>query len=430
MLGGPGHGFPATSRRQWPSRFYAASMGGPCSLGGPAFPRPLQDLLPRALQWLVPLLLPPQRLPFVLRLCALPLHSPNQQSIEVPRLVRCPPLASRTQWFLSATDRLHSTGSPLHFKAPDSQGCPYSPASPMRWIPTGCEPLVCEFHTGPLPPCEECVPGILICKAHLRACGAQSAGICPLCSRILCKSHVHCFCNASFEEKDKRNRLPAESPSASSLSSLSLSFSNLSFAAVGSGPLVTDAASHSSLALPSLSPLSPCFFPLGLASRTLSSEKGCAASVCSVSPSISAASSCSLSVSSGCSVLSSVYDVFSASFSSSSASGVDLGSCLGGQKNLCDACACADTPPNCLGVGSDSLSDLCDSCAAPPGTRHAAGVGRSLSDLCTPPGTRHAAGVGSKLIAVSSSPLCSRAPSTCCSSTFGVVRGASLLPPT
>ena len=147
-------------------------------------------------------------------------------------------------------------------KAPCSSGCPYS-SSPVRWVPEDCRALVCEFHVGPLPLCDECIPGVLVCQVHFVSCGNQSEVICSFCKRALCRKHVGCFCKESDDEKVNRNR----GSCSSTASAASLSCSG------GSGSSLSS----------SLSPLSSSFSPsLGLASGTLPFTERCASSLSSV----------------------------------------------------------------------------------------------------------------------------------------------------
>jgi hypothetical protein len=77
--------------------------------------------------------------------------------------------------------------------------------------------MTCEFHVGELHKCSECVPGLLVCQAHLVACKGLSAGICPQCQRVLCVKHLDCFCSESKlwreEEKVRRNSKTSAPPS-------------------------------------------------------------------------------------------------------------------------------------------------------------------------------------------------------------------------
>jgi hypothetical protein len=66
--------------------------------------------------------------------------------------------------------------------------------SPQCWSPEPYVPLTCEFHVGELPKCSECVSGLLVCQVHLVTCKGRSAGICPQCQRVLCTTHLDCFC--------------------------------------------------------------------------------------------------------------------------------------------------------------------------------------------------------------------------------------------
>ena len=81
--------------------------------------------------------------------------------------------------------------------------------------------MTCEFHVGELHKCSECVPGLLVCQAHLVACKGLSAGICPQCQRVLCAKHLECFCSESKlwreEEKVRRNSRTSAPPSVSPL---------------------------------------------------------------------------------------------------------------------------------------------------------------------------------------------------------------------
>ena len=89
--------------------------------------------------------------------------------------------------------------------------------SPKCWSPEPFVPMTCEFHVGELHKCSECVPGLLVCQAHLVACKGLSAGICPQCQRVLCAKHLECFCSESKlwreEEKVRRNPKTSAPPS-------------------------------------------------------------------------------------------------------------------------------------------------------------------------------------------------------------------------
>ena len=89
--------------------------------------------------------------------------------------------------------------------------------SPKCWSPEPFVLMTCEFHVGELHKCSECVPGLLVCQAHLVACKGLSAGICPQCQRVLCAKHLECFCSESKlwreEEKVRRNPKTSAPPS-------------------------------------------------------------------------------------------------------------------------------------------------------------------------------------------------------------------------
>ena len=89
--------------------------------------------------------------------------------------------------------------------------------SPKCRSPEPFVPMTCEFHVGELHKCSECVPGLLVCQAHLVACKGLSAGICPQCQRVLCVKHLDCFCSESKlwreEEKVRRNSKTSAPPS-------------------------------------------------------------------------------------------------------------------------------------------------------------------------------------------------------------------------
>ena len=49
-------------------------------------------------------------------------------------------------------------------------------------------PSTCEVHVGPsAPDCRECVPGLLVCDAHIEACGGVALICCSFC--FLCFKH-------------------------------------------------------------------------------------------------------------------------------------------------------------------------------------------------------------------------------------------------
>ena len=93
--------------------------------------------------------------------------------------------------------------------------------SPQCWSPEPYVPLTCEFHVGELPKCSECVSGLLVCQVHLVTCKGRSAGICPQCQRVLCTTHLDCFCSESelWREEEKGRRNPKTSAPGSSRAS-------------------------------------------------------------------------------------------------------------------------------------------------------------------------------------------------------------------
>jgi hypothetical protein len=97
------------------------------------------------------------------------------------------------------------SGPPPLFSAPFSCGDPYPSLTPEASVQTVEEPLSCQFHVGPSPPCHECVPDIFVCGAHFVACKAQCSIVCPFCKRVLCSKHRDCFCAERDEAKQKWN---------------------------------------------------------------------------------------------------------------------------------------------------------------------------------------------------------------------------------
>jgi hypothetical protein len=76
---------------------------------------------------------------------------------------------------------------------------PLNLALPRRSPPVDVEPVpspsICEFNIGPLfPSCPNCVPGVFICAHHQIFCGREPFIQCGFCGRILCWSHLNCFC--------------------------------------------------------------------------------------------------------------------------------------------------------------------------------------------------------------------------------------------
>jgi hypothetical protein len=53
---------------------------------------------------------------------------------------------------------------------------------------------VCEYCVGPPVPCLNCIPGIFICADHQILCGREPFVQCNFCGRVLCWTHLDCFC--------------------------------------------------------------------------------------------------------------------------------------------------------------------------------------------------------------------------------------------
>src|SRR6185312_9457721 len=57
-------------------------------------------------------------------------------------------------------------------------------------------PTCCEVHVGPpAPRCQECVPGMFVCRSHLVECGGEGLIACSFCLRVCCVVHLYCPCD-------------------------------------------------------------------------------------------------------------------------------------------------------------------------------------------------------------------------------------------
>jgi len=55
---------------------------------------------------------------------------------------------------------------------------------------------------GPTPTtCSECLPGVLVCPAHLTPCGGLALTSCTFCLRVTCLKHLYCPCTNAIERR-------------------------------------------------------------------------------------------------------------------------------------------------------------------------------------------------------------------------------------